>query len=230
MCGRYGFFPGENFKKRYDISGDVPDLKASYNVAPGLQMPVVVCSGKKEVTLMKWGLIPHWAKDPSIGYKMINARAESLAEKPSFRESFMRKRCLVPANGFFEWKKTAGEKIPFYIRLKDQELLSFAGLYDSWSDEDGKVVKSYSIITTDANSILAPIHNRMPVILPEEKEDAWLDQELQDSRILQSFLVPYKSSDMVVYPVSSDVNRTDRNNEDLIKPLNNLPPEQGNLF
>src|SRR3989338_1574904 len=181
MCGSYSIVPGDKFYQRFNISQALDSLKSNYNVKPGYMMPVIT---GKMLSLMKWGLIPSWAKDPSIGYKMINARAESVMEKPSFRKPFAKQRCLIPASGFYEWQKAGIEKLPFFIRLKSVDLFSFAGLYDIWKDARGKEISSYTIITTGPNELIAPIHNRMPVILEKESEEKWLEESADMSKLI----------------------------------------------
>jgi putative SOS response-associated peptidase YedK len=177
-----------------------------YNVAPSQIMPVVVTEGERKIEAMRWGLIPHWAKEASIGYKMINARSETVAKLPSFKKSLALKRCLVPASGFYEWQQTREGKTPFYIHLKDQQVFSFAGLYDAWKSPEGKEVKSYTIITTTPNIVLAPIHNRMPVILKRVREDIWLNPDVTEPEKLLPLLSPYPAGEMEAYPVSKAVN------------------------
>lgn len=155
-----------------------------------------------EAVLMRWGLIPSWAKDPKIGYKMINARSESILEKPSFKKPFLSQRCLIPASGFYEWQHLDNKKIPYYFKLKDQDLFAFAGLYDEWKDPEGYPLKTFTIITTEPNEVVAPIHNRMPVILPEKSEDIWLDHTISDPQKLLSLLTPYKNSEMILEKLS----------------------------
>lgn len=179
-----------------------------YNIAPGQEVPVVRRSSPKILEFMHWGLIPSWAKDKKIGYKMINARAESLLEKPSFKRPFQRRRCLVPTDGFYEWKKNEGKegKIPYRITMKNRELFAFAGLWDIWRDPEGSELHSFTIITTEANELLKPIHNRMPVILRPEAEEAWLDIEGMEIASLQKLLKPYASKELLAYPVGKLVN------------------------
>ena len=168
---------------------------------------------------MRWGLVPHWAKDPKIGYKMINAKSETLAAKPSFRTAYRKRRCLILANGFFEWKKEGKEKIPTYIFLKCQEPFAFAGLWESWRAPSGDSVRSCTIITTEPNSFMEPIHNRMPVILPDEAEALWLDPLTEDPDILSSLLVPFPAESMESYPVSALVNSPKNHGPDCITPV-----------
>jgi putative SOS response-associated peptidase YedK len=166
------------------------DLKPRYNIAPSQEVPAVRQSGGgRELALLRWGLIPHWAKDEKIGYRMINARAETVAEKPSFRTAFRRRRCLIPATGFFEWKPVQGGKQPYNIRIGDGKLFAFAGLWERWEGQGGRIVESCTIVT-DANEVLRPIHDRMPVILDPADYGAWLDPELHDPERLKPLLRP----------------------------------------
>lgn len=227
MCGRYSLIPTENFYKRFKVNNQL-HLSPRYNVAPGELMPVVVRGEQNTLVIMKWGLIPFWADDPKIGFKMINARAESISEKPSFRKAFRKQRCLVPASGFFEWQKTDNQKTPFYIKLKKQPLFSFAGLFDLWKDAQGKEIRSYTIITTQPNNVLAPIHNRMPVVLEPEEEDVWLDQSMPENTLVR-FLKPFDSQQMEIYPVSNEVNKPENDNENIIKPVSKKEEKQLNF-
>jgi len=219
MCGRYGFYPGKKFYQRYNIEEMLDRLESVYNVAPGRSMPVVVRNSPNKAVLMRWGLIPHWAKDPKIGFKLINARAETLTEKPAYRSLLSSKRCLVPASGFYEWQKTGEGSIPFYFRRKDDGLLSFAGLYDSWTDAGGKELLSYTIITTEANDVVKPVHERMPVVLSQKDENTWLDPEIRDSSAVVPLLRPYAAGDMESYKVSALVNMPGNDSEMLIRPV-----------
>ena len=220
MCGRYTH--KEKSAQLLELLKVIAvhlDTKPRYNVAPS---QMVACvrnapeNGHREAVMLKWGLIPSWAKEPSIGYKMINARAETVAEKPSFRKAFKRQRCLILADGFYEWKREGKAKQPYYIRLKDSRLFAFAGLWERWKDktsEDNHPIESCTIITTTANELMASIHQRMPVILHEQDFDVWLDAHIQDSTILNALLRPYEPEELETYPVSTLVN----------SPANNLP-------
>jgi len=179
-----------------------------YNIAPGQELPVVVAEDSRVLKLMRWGLVPGWAKDVSIGYKMINARAETISEKPSFKKPFREERCLIPADGFYEWKKMPNSraKTPYRVCLKSEEPFAFAGLWDSWVSSEGKELQTYTIITTEPNDLVRPIHNRMPVILLPENEDKWLDTGLKDTSSLATMLKPYPSELMETYEISSLVN------------------------
>ena len=194
------------------------DLEPHYNITPGNYLPVVVKNSPNQVELMKWGLVPHWSKEPRVKYSTINARAENITSSSVYREPFRTKRCLIPANGFFEWKQTASGKVPYFIHLKHEPMFAFAGLYDIWTDAEGKEFKSFSIITTTPNEIMQPIHNRMPVILPKEHEEVWLTPEETNTAKLLTFLQPYPSNQMEAYTVSTEVNRPMNDNAEVIKP------------
>jgi putative SOS response-associated peptidase YedK len=219
MCGRYGFIPGENFYSRFGVQNRLERLEAHYNAAPGMMMPVIVKDKAVETVLMKWGLIPSWAKDPKIGYKMINARAESILEKPSFGRPFARQRCLIPAVGFYEWKTIGDDKVPYFIRLKNTDFFGFAGLYDIWKDTEGYPLQTFTIITTTPNNLLSGIHNRMPVILDKDVENIWLDRNYQDINKLAGYLKPYNEDQMEAYPVSKAVNNPVNDNPEIISKI-----------
>jgi putative SOS response-associated peptidase YedK len=166
MCGRFTFEPTTTFYARFEITHHVEDLVPRYNIAPGQDVPVIMRNSPNRLRLMRWGLIPHWAKDECIGYKMINARAETLTERPAYRGLLGSKRCIVPTSGFYEWQDTEGKgKQPYYIHTDADEYLPFAGLYDIWVNPEGREVYSFTIITTQPTANLQPIHNRMPAIL-----------------------------------------------------------------
>jgi putative SOS response-associated peptidase YedK len=219
MCGRYGFVPGKNFDERFQVEHQQETLLPSYNVAPGATMPVVVRNSPNRVELMKWGLIPFWAKDPKNSYKTINARAETVATSPVFREALKRRRCLVPASGFYEWQQTERGKLPYFIHLKDIELFAFAGLYDVWQDAEGNELRTYTIITTTPNDLVQPIHNRMPVILHPDDEAMWIDPKMNDTAALRALLQPFPNALMEAYPVSRAVNTPAIDTPALIEPV-----------
>jgi putative SOS response-associated peptidase YedK len=218
MCGRYGFVPPHNFYERFEVENTDEDLQDNYNVAPGEIMPVITTKSPRRVYKMKWGLVPFWAKDPRIGYKMINARAEDINHKPSFRTPLKSKRCLVPASGFFEWHRAGKEKTPYYFKLKDREIFAFAGLYDIWKDVEGKEWWTYTIITTEANGVVAKIHDRMPVILAEKDEQLWVDNTSYNEEKILALLKPYPEKDMTSFRVSTRVNSAQNNDPDLMAP------------
>jgi len=172
--------------------------------------------------MMHWGLVPHWAKDIMATHRPINARVESLAEKPMFRDLLKSRRCLVPASGFFEWKKEIGRKVLFYIHVKDDPVFGFAGLYDIWRNPAGEILQTYTIITTAANELVAPLHNRMPVILRQDDEIRWLSCDLIPAEDINRILAQYPAESMEAYPVSERVNKTDADDEKLIEPVMGL--------
>ncbi|HKJ45178.1 MAG TPA: SOS response-associated peptidase [Balneolales bacterium] len=224
MCGRYTLFSDkEEIEETFGVSSDENELfKVNYNVAPGTINPVILMPRPdvRDLGGFKWGLIPSWAEDERVGYKMINARAETLLEKPSYRKPFQRQRCIIPANGFFEWQTIYKQKTPFYVRTLDQDLLGFAGLYEKWVSKDKKkTVYSYTIITTEANALLQPLHDRMPVILERKNYDQWLDPVNSDTEELNKMINPYPTERMAIYRVSQDVNDAKNNGPELIQPV-----------
>ena len=221
MCGRFSLTKEEaEIEKRFQAKFYTNDLVKRYNVAPSQLSLVMTDAQPEKLQLFKWGLIPSWAKDKSIGYKMINARSETVFEKPSFKKLIQQRRCLVIADGFYEWQPLDGKKKqPFRIGLKSWDLFAFAGLWDEWSDkETGEIVQTFTILTTAANSLVAPIHDRMPVILEPKEENLWLTKGLSTEEIL-GLLSPFPESEMVVYPVSEQVNSPANDNPALIEPV-----------
>jgi putative SOS response-associated peptidase YedK len=219
MCGRYVLDPTTPaFQSRFNVDELSPDVEASFNVAPTQWMPVVISrGGKNRLELMQWGLVPPWAKDTKIGQKMINARAETIMEKASFKRPLQSRRALIPANGFYEWKTEGGRKTPYYVHLKDEEFFAFAGLYERWHDPNGDVLQTYTIITTSPNDLMATIHNRMPVILPREAEEIWLQEGPLDPPEIEQLLVPYPAGEMEAWPVGTSVNRPGFNSPELLE-------------
>lgn len=215
MCGRYTLaVRKETLAEKFGVGGPLPELSPSYNIAPGREVAVVLGDGVgRRLEMLRWGLIPSWADDPGIGYRMINARAETAPTKPSFRRAFRGRRCLIPADGFYEWKKEDGGKQPYHIRLKDGEPFTFAGLWESWNDPNGGTVRSFAILTTEANEVVGEIHARMPVILPVEDHDMWLDPDFDEKEPLADLLRPYPTAAMEAYPVSRFVNRPANDDE-----------------
>lgn len=208
MCGRYSQTTDPaKLAKRFGLTSPGSDVVCRYNIAPTQDAPVIAIDGSKRFISMRWGLIPSWAKDAAIGNRMINARAETLTEKPSFRKAFERRRCLVPTDGFYEWRKTdAKTKTPMHFVLKSRQPFAFAGLWESWKNPDGQELRSFTIITTAANDLLRPIHDRMPVILRPEDEEKWLDIGSSDTAKLIPLLGPYPAEEMETYAVSTLVN------------------------
>ncbi len=208
MCGRYTLTsPIEVLAEEFGISGPLPELSPSYNVAPGQGVATVMeeDDGSRRLEVLKWGFVPSWAKDPAGGDRMINARSETAAEKPSFRKAMRERRCLILADGFYEWKKTGGGKQPFHIKMEDGRPFAFAGLWESWG-RDGETIRSCTILTTGANDLVREVHDRMPVILPRDAYAPWLDPGTRDPEPLLSLLVPFPPEAMTAYPVSRAVN------------------------
>ena len=218
MCGRFARHRRDEIVERFlPFEGEVPDLEPSFNVAPTQQVLAVRANaeGRREFTTFRWGLIPSWARDDSISAHTSNARAETLLEKPSFKTSFRSRRCLIPADGFFEWSKLGKEKHPFYFYLKSGEPLALAGLWDRWRDPEGKMVESCTIITTTPNELLSRFHNRMAVILKPEQFDAWLAPTTSVETVID-YLSPYPSDEMEAHKVSKLVNNYRNNNPQCI--------------
>ena len=209
MCGRYTLTCRPDVVAEEFRLEEIPDLHPRYNVAPS-QGVACVRAGlhvrKREAVILRWGLIPSWARDPAIGMKLINARAETVAEKPSFQKPFRERRCLVLADGYYEWKREGTRKQPYYIRLKNERPFAFAGLWSRWNSEDGKTIESCAILTTKPNERVASIHDRMPVILQPVAYEPWLDPGVQDTTRLVPFLTPYPADAMIAAPVSRRVN------------------------
>ena len=226
MCGRYTLHQkGDNLAKRYGLSSAPDSIRDNFNVAPGHFMPIIVEEdGKPKLEMMKCGLVPVWAKDPNIGYKMINARSESIFEKPAWRSVILKKRCLIPADGFYEWKKFMTDekerKQPFYIHPTQEEIFSFAGVWEAWKDSENNIWKTYSIITTEPNEEMSSIHDRMPVILHPEDEASWLEPSNATRDSIEPLLRPFEDNGLEMYEGSSDVNVTRTNDSKLILPLN----------
>jgi len=220
MCGRYTLTADiDTISQRFKLDTHGLKIEPRYNIAPSQEAPVIVVEDGKVLKMMKWGLIPFWAKDESIASKTINARAETLHHKPSFKKSLTEKRCLVPADGFYEWKKEGRGKIPIRFVLKNRDVFAFAGLWDTWRNQIGELVFSFTIITTKANALVRPIHDRMPVILKKEYEELWLDPKVNDIDKLLSLLIPYPPEMMEAYRVSSLVNSPKEDSPECIKPV-----------
>lgn len=216
MCGRFTLTTDINTIAR--VFQVAPSLQTGprYNIAPTQNVVTVMQNGERHLDLLRWGLIPSWAKEESIGSRMINARAETLAEKPSFKRLLRSKRCLIVADGFYEWKQEHGGKTPMYITLKDKEPFAFAGLWDAWKSPDGEQIRTCTIITTEPNQLVESIHNRMPAIIAPDMYEEWLDQELHDDPMLLSLLKPYSADAMAARPVSRLVNDPRRDSAELI--------------
>lgn len=221
MCGRYVLKAAlPDIARMLGMHVDLP-LEPSYNIAP--TTPVPACRmerpERKELALMRWGLIPGWAKQADGNYLMINARAETVAEKPAFRGPIRKRRCLIPADGYYEWKSMQGRKQPFYFSMKDGKPFCFAGLWERWQPADGEPLDSCAIITTDANTLGAEIHPRMPVILATDDYDRWLDPQVTDAEAVLPLLRPFPPDAMTVFPVSTLVNNARVDESRCITPL-----------
>lgn len=227
MCGRYVLkATRQELEHKYKADAEkIGSLEPGYNVVPSMQMPVVREEGEKRlIAPFRWGLIPFWADSMNTGYSMINARAESLAQKKSFSKPFRSQRCVVPASGFYEWKKTGDGKIPHYITLKSSPVMSFAGLYEEWepAGKDKDIVKSFTIITTDANKPMKELHDRMPAMLLDEEIELWLDPQNNDTDALQDLLHPWPDGDIDFWRVGQEVNNARSSGAHLIEPFRDL--------
>jgi putative SOS response-associated peptidase YedK len=221
MCGRYTLQNVDDISERFQAKQLRFDLASIYNVAPSQELPVIVAdeTGERTIKLMQWGLIPRWQVVGHGGnVAPINARSETVAEKPMFRDLIRRRRCLVPASGFYEWQAGIHRKQPYFIGVKDQPLFAFAGLYDEFVPAGSDPIASYTILTTRPNALLAPIHDRMPVILRPEDEGLWLDRDVHGVKELEPLFLPRPSDDVVAYPVATTVNDARHDGPDLIKP------------
>jgi len=227
MCGRYVLKATlEELKQKY---GAVPEgtfvTDVNYNVAPSLHMPVILEQyGQRKIDKYRWGLIPFWAKEINSGYSMINARAESLEQKKSYAQPFKSRRCVVPASGFYEWKSAGNEKIPHYITQKSSPIMNFAGLYEEWKPKDGQgdPLRSFTIITTEANDTMSELHDRMPAMLLDEELDIWLDPDNQDTSALKDLLRPWPNDDITFRRVGQEVNNARSSGPQLIEPYRDL--------
>jgi len=242
MCGRFTLTdPEQDLAVQFSLP-EIPDMQPRYNIAPTQLVATVrvapsaepsdaVPSGDdsmvRELALLRWGLVPFWAKDPKLGARMINARSETVAAKPAFRAAFRRRRCLIVADGFYEWQKVERGKQPFYIRLRDRRAFAFAGLWEYWKGRDdpsdssgqGRIIESCALLTTEPNDLLRPLHNRMPVIVHPRDYDLWLDPKVQDTERLQSLLRAYPPEEMEAFAVSQLVNRPGNDDPRCIEPL-----------
>ncbi len=218
MCGRFVLHSRpEALARHFGLKG-WEDFHPRWNIPPGTDIPIIRVSpeGKRVLHLLRWGLLPHWAQDPAMGQRLVNARAESVAVKPAFRDAFRHRRCLIPADGFYEWKTQAGRKQPYYIRLRSGEPMALAGLWESWRAPDGTVLRTCTIVTTAANARLSPIHDRMPVIIPPQGWEDWLSGP---PGIAATLLVPYPDEPIEAWAVSPRVSRASEDGPELIQPL-----------
>jgi putative SOS response-associated peptidase YedK len=199
-----------------------PNFAASWNVAPTDPLPVVrydARAGERSLEVMRWGLVPYWAKDVKIGYSTFNAKAEGIDTRPAFREAFARRRCLVPLDGFYEWKKLGRERQPYAVARADRRLMAMAGLWESWRSPQGERLRSFTIVTTAPNELLAPLHDRMPVILGPENWPMWLGEAPADPARLKAVLIPYPADEMIIWPIDRRVGNVKNNDSSLIEPV-----------
>ena len=224
MCGRFvQNIPFETLQQNFNICTTDADILPNYNVAPTQEiLTIIKHDNENKLERLHWGLVPFWAKDISIGSRMINARAETVSQKPSFRNAFKKRRCLIPADGFYEWTGEKGNKQPYYVSIPSGEPFAFAGLWESWTDKESdekSVYKSCTIITTAASESICEIHHRMPAILDPKFHEKWLDVEIQDPKELEPILQDGIIHDMKYYPVSTFVNSVKNNDPNCIKPV-----------
>jgi putative SOS response-associated peptidase YedK len=217
MCGRFILISsGKNLAEHFGLVTE-PEISPRYNIAPTQEVAAIRLGSEnigKSLTYLKWGLVPFWAKDSSIGSSLINARCETVSQKPAFRAAFKSRRCLIPANGFYEWMKMEDRKQPYLIQLVDGSPFAFAGLWERWKNQEGIVLESCAIITTVSNDLLKPIHDRMPVIISRNDYDSWLSQNIPGQELCR----PYPSSEMTCFPVNPKVNRASYDKPDCIEP------------
>jgi putative SOS response-associated peptidase YedK len=231
MCGRYLLRRDlTQVSKDFDALDVPPNYPPSYNIAPTQDAPVLrrhPQTGQRHLGILRWGLVPRWAKDASSAAKLMNARAEGVAEKPSFREAFVKRRCLIPADGFYEWRQEGTRKQPYAVALRDGALMALAGLWEGWQQPDGIWLRTFTIITTEANAKQALVHHRMPVILPREAWATWLGEEPATAPELLALLKPSPAEALACWPVSARVGKFSENDAGLIDrdPAANPPPE-----
>jgi putative SOS response-associated peptidase YedK len=219
MCGRYSLICIDDLGNRFRVFDPMMGARSRFNVSPGNEMPVIVRRDRNRIVPMRWGLVPSWTQDTGAAPRPVNARAESLLDKPLFRSLLKTGRCLVPASGFYEWKKEEKQKVPFYFTLPKSPLFAFAGLCDAWKGPDGALLSTYTIITCEPNTLVKEVHNRMPVILSRENEERWLSRDPPAPQDLPSILAPYPASAMAMVPVSGLVNNPAVDDGRLVQPL-----------
>ena len=222
MCGRYAFYSPAEAVRRVFAVGEIPELEPRYNIAPTQHVPVVRAGeeGARSLAMLHWGLVPKWAKERAIANRMINARSETLAEKPAFRDAYRKRRCLVLTDGWYEWQAGPGGKQPWFVRTRDARPFAFAGLWERWKDPgDGSMLESCTIVTTDASPSIRKIHDRMPVVLAESDWDRWLDTAFSDTDTLSELLKPYEPKSLEFWQVGRDVNAPRNQGPGLIEPV-----------
>jgi putative SOS response-associated peptidase YedK len=229
MCGRFVLTAStEAIQQTFDLDTLPNGMLPRYNIAPTQPVAVVTDAHPRQLTFQRWGLIPSWAKDPAIGNTLINARSETIEEKPAFRTAFKRRRCLIPADGFYEWQKRGKDKAPIFIHLKGHDLFAFAGLWEVWHSPDGSEVQTCTILTSEPNPLISQLHHRMAVILPREDYAVWLDKDTPPD-VLKALLRPYDENQMAYYEVSKIVNSPYNDSAECIAPLG-APPAQPSLL
>lgn len=224
MCGRYQLeIKDKNeLKTRFAIDGEIPDIKSNWNIAPSQHMPVVVSHSPNSLEIMQWGLVPFWEEKKEKPHGLINVRDDTITVKPWAKKYLTEQRCLIPASGFYEWKRGQDVKIPYYIHLKNKEMFAFAGLYTEYKNPTtGNSINTYTIITTSPNELMSNIHNRMPVIIPREMESEWLNQDMVEVEHIKDYLKPYPTEEMEAWPISSRVNSPRENDKMLNMKLRN---------
>jgi putative SOS response-associated peptidase YedK len=233
MCGRYRLSRRKQvIEEHFDRVSGEEDWTPRYNIAPTQPVPVIRQNPKeprRELSLVRWGLIPSWAKDSSAAARMINARSETAAAKPAFRDALKFRRCPVPADGFYEWQRIGKSKQPYCFEVEDGQLFAFAGIWDRWKDAGGNAVETCSILTTTPNAVTSPIHDRMPVILDPDTYDLWLDPGMRDVNVASELLKPYDARPMRCYPISPRINHTVNDDEECARPAA-LADTQNRLF
>jgi putative SOS response-associated peptidase YedK len=233
MCGRYRLSRRKQIiEEHFETANWQEDWSPRFNIAPTQPVPVIRQHPKepvRQISIMKWGLIPNWAKDPSIATGTINAKSETAATKPTFRDPLRFRRCLIPADGFYEWKKCGTSKQPYCFEVNESELFAFAGLWDGWKNAEGQWLKTCTILTTTPNAVTSTVHDRMPVILDCESYDLWLDPGMNDTRIVSELLKPYDARLVRSYPISTRINRVENDDEDCARRIE-LSETQNPLF
>ena len=220
MCGRFAQrTPTKTLAREFQVD-EITDIEPRYNIAPAQDILSIRRTDEgREAALLKWGLVPSWAKDVSIGAKLINARSETVTEKPSFREAFKRRRCIIPLDGFYEWQRKGDRKQPYFFLMRDEHPFGFAGLWEKWRDADGQTLETCTILTTEANEALRPVHDRMPVILHPADYELWLGGDARELDLVKELLRPYPGEEMLGYPVSTSINSPYGQGAELIKPM-----------
>ena len=220
MCGRFTLHtPESRIREAFHLEQTAPlGLRSRYNIAPSQQVPIIRdADTSREMVMAKWGLVPHWSKEAKTMYSTINARIESVAEKPAYRTPFKHRRCLIPADGFYEWKVVDGRKAPHHIRMRDGDVFALAGLWDRWED-DGESLESCSILVMPANDVMKSLHERMPVIIAPAHHDLWLDPRVTDKAEIMGYLNSAPSTSLVTYPVSTWVNSPKHDDDRCLRP------------